>query len=184
MAGKIQKKSLQSRAEGISVSLPVSSCDLSSAYEKDFYKWAADQSRFLKQKEFTKLDIENLVEEIESLGSSERRALESHLKVLLMHLLKIKYQPDYRTRSWEHSVKASRFQISKLLNRNPSMRKDLGETLSDAYYLARLKAADETSLPDSTFPEKCPWNFDECMADAGLPAEEKIIKEKKHEKNT
>lgn len=169
MSSAVKKKSTKRNLKNLSVS----------TYKKDFYKWISNQSELLKRGDYSKLDIENLVEEIESLGISERRALESYLKVLILHLLKIKYQPDYRTRSWDNSVKASRYQINKLLERSPSLNKEKPEILEDAYYLARLKAVDETSMNESTFPDLCPWTFIECMTDAGLPTEQDKEKRKK-----
>jgi hypothetical protein len=65
----------------------------------DFYKWTHDQSDLLKRKEFNKLDIINLIEELESLGNSERSAIESHLTILFVHLLKIEYQPVMNCKS-------------------------------------------------------------------------------------
>ena len=62
---------------------------MNNTYQNDFCKWSVDQAHFLKSKEFEKLDIENIIEEIESLGRSEKRTIESYLTNLLMHLLKI-----------------------------------------------------------------------------------------------
>lgn len=170
MPAKITKKTIGAKPKQLQISVPKKRSIVSSVYEKDFYKWVFDQSQFLKLREYEKLDIDHLIEEIESLGNAERRALESYFKVLLLHLLIIKYQPGYRTKSWDNSVKASRFQINKLLEHNPSLNRKVPEIIGDAYYLARLKAADETSMSEDSFPIKCLWTFDECMKDAGLPA--------------
>ena len=62
-------------------------------YDTDFYQWTQTMALALRQGHWQDLDIENLVEEIESLGRSEKRALKSRLEVLLMHLLKWAYQP-------------------------------------------------------------------------------------------
>lgn len=180
MSSKIKKRVIQKKPTSLSLS-PSSRTVSISTYEADFYKWTTDQSKLLKRGEYLKLDIDKLIEEIESLGNSDRRALESYFKVLLLHLLKIKYQPDYRTKSWEHSVKASRYQINKLLKRSPSLSNYLSETIKDAYFLARLSASDETSLNENRFPKQCPWSFEECMKDAGLVAEE-VSKGKKQKK--
>lgn len=69
------------------------------AYEKDFFKWTKTQANHLKKKEFSKLDIENLIEEIKSLGRSEKRAIKSYLANLLLDLLKIECQPGKHTKS-------------------------------------------------------------------------------------
>ena len=143
-------------------------------YEKDFYKWTKDQSLFLKKEEFTKLDIEHLIEEIESLGRSEKRTLKSHLEVLLMHMLKSKYQPKKHTKSWDLSIKNSRYKTESVLKDNPSLKPQLKEILKEAYFAARLDAALETGLEEKVFPEECPWKLEDI-----LPVEQKINKPKK-----
>ena len=55
-------------------------------YTQDFYGWTQDQANLLRTGRLSDLDIENLIEEIETMGRSEKRALESRLNVLLMHL--------------------------------------------------------------------------------------------------
>ena len=129
-------------------------------YEKDFYKWTRTQANFLKKEELDKLDIRHLIEEIESLGNSEKRALESHISNLFLHLLKIQYQPSMRSKSWDNSVKNAAFQIKKILKTNPSLRPKLKELTPDAYYVARLNASSETGLDESVFPKNCPWDIE------------------------
>lgn len=126
-------------------------------YNKDFFKWTRDQMKFLKNQEFEKVDIDNLVEEIESLGNSEKNAIESHLIILFLHLLKIEYQPAMSCKSWSNSVENAKFRITRLIQKNPSLRKKISELLPDAYFSARLRASSETGLEKETFPEECPW---------------------------
>ncbi len=132
-------------------------------YEKDFYGWTRLQANLLKNQEFEKMDIDHLIEEIESLGNSEERALESHISNLFMHLLKIKYQPAMHTRSWDNSVKNASFQSEKILKKNPGLKPKLKEITKDAYYSARLKASSETGLETDIFPKKCPFKIAEII---------------------
>lgn len=134
-------------------------------YEQDFYGWTRMQSRLLKKQEFSNLDIENLIEEIESLGRSERRTLESYLEILLMHMLKVEYQPAKHSKSWDLSIKNSRQKFKKVLKQNPSLKPKLPEILKDAYESARLDAALETKLEEKKFPVNCPWTMDEILAE-------------------
>src|SRR5205085_7862178 len=97
-----KKRSFAARPNKMSISSRMKETHL--AYENDFYKWTQNQIAFLQKKEFTKLDIDHLIEEIESLGNSEKNAIESHMIVLFVHLLKIKYQPAMRCKSWDNSV--------------------------------------------------------------------------------
>jgi len=119
------------------------------------------RSSCLKKGDFTKLDIDNLIEEIESLGRSEKRALKSYLEVLLMHLLKCKYQPQEHSQSWDLSIKESRHKAWETLKDNPSLKPKLKEIVLDAYFTARLKAAKETKLQEDTFPNDCAWTLSE-----------------------
>jgi hypothetical protein len=59
-----------------------------SDYGADFYQWTQMQAAALRAKDFAALDLDNLAEEIGSLGRSDRRAIVSHLECLLLHLLK------------------------------------------------------------------------------------------------
>jgi hypothetical protein len=133
------------------------------SYKKDFYKWTKFQANFLKQGMFEKLDTENLAEEIESLGKSERNRLESFLEILLMHMLKVTYQPEKHTKSWDHSIEYSRHKVKKVLKENPSLNPELKEILKEAYFSARLEAAHETGLDKKKFPKECPWTMEEIL---------------------
>jgi Domain of unknown function DUF29 len=77
-------------------------------YDSDFYVWTQDQAAHLRAKKWPALDVDNLAEEIESLGRSQRKALRSHLRNLLIHLLKWTYQPDQQPqhgRSWRAAIR-------------------------------------------------------------------------------
>lgn len=132
-------------------------------YEKDFFDWTTMQASLLKKGEYKKLDIDHLVEEIEALGRSERRTLESHLANLFLHLLKIKYQPGKHTRSWDLSIKNADYHAKKVYQQNPSLKQHLPDIFADAYYTAKLKACDETGLEEDVFPEKCPWKVKDIL---------------------
>lgn len=163
---KVNKtKTIRHRPKNLSVSLPAKKKKETLEYEQDFYKWTIDQSKFLKKKEFSKLDIEHLMEEIEALGRSERKALESQFKRLLMHLLKIKFQPSHRSRSWDTSVRLAKMEIKETLEDNPSLKPKIALIFDRAYQAARLSAALETGLDENTFPKKCPWKSEECLSD-------------------
>lgn len=90
-----------------------------SNYETDFYTWTQQQAALLKSGRFSEADLENIIEEIETMGRSERRALENRLTVLLQHLLKWEYQPSRRGRSWTLTMRQQRLKFVKVLNENP-----------------------------------------------------------------
>lgn len=134
--------------------------------EKDFCMWAENQSIFLKKGEFEKLDIENLAGEIEDLSKRERDKLTSYIEILLIHRLKMKYQIEKHTRSWELSIKESLYRINKCLEQNPSLQPKLKEILNEAYYTACIKAERETGLEEKTFPKECPFPINEIFINA------------------
>ena len=129
------------------------------SYDTDFYTWTQQQATALRAKDWPGLDVANLAEEIESLGNEQAHAVESHLVIVLTHLLKWRYQSERRSRGWRTSVRVGRQQIARRLRRNPGLRPDLPTFLTNAYDDARTRAMDETDLPLATFPEVCPWTL-------------------------
>lgn len=130
-------------------------------YEKDFYGWTQEQAALLRAGRLTDLDINNLIEEIETMGRSEKRELESRLTILLLHLLKWKYQEVRRGRSWQLSIVEQRLKFSQTLEENPGLKPQLNDILASAYKYAVLQAARETKISGHVFPEVCPWTLEE-----------------------
>ena len=130
-----------------------------SLYERDTYAWSIEQAALLRAGRLSEADIENIAEEIESVGRSEKRELESRLRVLLMHLLKWQFQPERRSGSWRATIETQRIDATKLLSENPSLKATLHETTAHAYRLAVIEASAETGLRRSAFPPACPWSF-------------------------
>lgn len=141
----------------------------SSSYDRDFHAWTREQADMLRSGRLAALDVEHLVEELESMGSRERRELTSRLKVLLAHLLKWQYQPQRRSRSWEATLKEQRLSLQDLLDDNPSLRPTLPEQIARAYRLGRLLAVRETDLDESTFPAACPYSPEQVTETDYLP---------------
>lgn len=138
-------------------------------YDTDLYAWANTNAELLRQGKYQHIDVGHLIEEIEDMGKSERRSISSHLKNLLMHLLKWQYQPVLRSNGWLLTINNSRDHISELIQDNPSLAL-LPEHSMDATYLkARRDAALETGLPAETFPVSCPYSSSQALADDWLP---------------
>jgi len=137
-------------------------------YEQDFYHWTQDQAAQLRAKAWHALDIEHLAEEIESLGRSERFAIESHLINLLTPLLKYRYDPATAPRRlWRLSIRHARREIAK--RAQGSLQQYPAQYLPIAYLQARKDAADETDLPLTTFPETCPWTAERILEEDFYP---------------
>jgi hypothetical protein len=140
-----------------------------SDYQKDFYSWTCEQAELLRAGRFNELDVFNLIEEIETMGRSEKRELESRLTVLLVHLLKWQYQPTRRGRSWQLTIQEQRLEFSDVLNDNPGLKPQLQALLTHSYQKAKIRASKETGLDLDVFPIACPWEFAQLMDDAFLP---------------
>ncbi len=133
------------------------------AYEQDYAGWVEDTARAIEEGRFSEIDRVALADEVRDLGKSERRELESALRVLLLHLLKQRYQPEKRTKSCEASIRVQRKHFSKFLRESPSLRPELSELVADAYDSARIEAEQETGLDLDTFPEICEWTVAEVL---------------------
>lgn len=134
-----------------------------SLYEQDFYMWIETTAQQLKEGKFDEVDLTNLIEEIESMGRSEKRELKSRLIVLLMHLLKWQYQPEKRSESWRSTISEQRICIEGLLEDSPSLKPLISEVFDDCYQKARLKAADETGIKLNFFPKESPFSLEETL---------------------
>jgi hypothetical protein len=91
-------------------------------YDRDLYTWCMDQAALLRAGRLDSVDLANVAEEIESLGKEQENALESNLRVLLLHLLKWRYQPGRRTRSWNGTIVRERGNYERRLGKNPGLK--------------------------------------------------------------
>jgi len=132
-------------------------------YETDFYGWIQSQANALKAGNFARLDLDNLIGEIEDMGKSQHRELESRLDILLMHLLKWRFQPEMKTSSWSTTIEVQRNELGKLIRDNPSLKSRLPAAFESSYKFAIRLAATETGMDKSTFPGRCPWTFEQVM---------------------
>ncbi|MBD1804997.1 DUF29 domain-containing protein [Microcoleus sp. FACHB-SPT15] len=140
-------------------------------YETDFYAWIQEQAKLLRHQQWSKLDLPNLIEEIESLGKQQRAELRNRLKVLIGHLLKWEYQPERRSRSWLMTIRVQRRDTQELLEENPSLKPYLEEALQKIYESGRDLAVGETNLPLKSFPENCSYTLTEIFRDGFYPGE-------------
>ncbi|MDJ0573572.1 MAG: DUF29 domain-containing protein [Xenococcaceae cyanobacterium MO_234.B1] len=108
-------------------------------YDTDYHQWIQETVLALKDRRFNVIDWDNLIEEIDSMGKSERRALISLLTRLLEHLLKLSYWEAEKKRCgnhWASEIVNFRFQIENRLEDSPSLRKELPAMYDKAYPVA------------------------------------------------
>jgi hypothetical protein len=139
--------------------------------EEDYALWSKEQGALLRARKLDHIDIENIAEEIESLGKSQKREVESRLDVLVMHLLKWERQPEYRSRSWALTIKTQRRELARLFRDSPSLRSYPAEILADEYLLAREKASIETTIFLELFPSACPYSIEQILDETFLPGD-------------
>ena len=140
-------------------------------YDTDFYEWTQEQARLLRDRRFADLDLENLIDEVQSVGNSERREVRKRLIRLISHLLKWKYQPGRRGNSWRRTIRDQRREIDDVVAASPSLRRRPAEWLEGCYDAARLAASDETGIDFTLFPEACPFTIEEVLDSDFLPLE-------------
>ncbi|MDJ0544625.1 MAG: DUF29 domain-containing protein [Microcystis sp. M53601_WE4] len=128
-------------------------------YVRDFALWIEATVKQLKSGDLSQVDLENLIEEVESLGKSQRKAVDNFLTRLLEHLLKRCYVvlPDCY-RGWEIEIRNFRNDLKKEFKYSPSLKRFMIEILEECYREA-LEAVKE-DYPDSNFPDVCPFAED------------------------
>jgi hypothetical protein len=149
----------------------------SALYDQDFERWASSQIELLRRGETKHLDIPHLIEELEDMGKSSLRELESRFIILIAHLLKWQYQLDtlidrwraFEGKSWRKTIIEQRTQVQFLLAKVPGLKNSLELARKEAYPAARRLALKETGMPAETFPELCPYSVEELLDDDFLP---------------
>ncbi|MBS3028810.1 MAG: DUF29 domain-containing protein [Dolichospermum sp. DET50] len=124
-------------------------------YDQDYYLWLRTTINQLRTGQFSVVDLENLLEELETMGKSEKRAIESLLTKLLVHLLKLKCWDSERERNqghWLGEIRTFRRQITKSLKDSPSLKPYILEIFDECYQDARKEASDRSQLPIDIFP--------------------------------
>lgn len=144
---------------------------MTSLYDTDFYAWTQQQATLLRAEEFAEVDWNHLIEEIETLGRSERNEVRNRLIVLIMHLLKWQYQPELQSRSWVATITVQRDDLAALLADNPTLNAQLTDFVTDVYPRAVKRAVQETGLRVTTFPANCPFSAEEIMDESFWPGE-------------
>ncbi|NJN74621.1 MAG: DUF29 domain-containing protein [Limnothrix sp. RL_2_0] len=132
-------------------------------YDADYFQWIEETLTKLKASQFSEVDWENLIEEIEDMGRSEKRAIYNNLKILLLHLLKYRYQKEKRSKSWRSSIREHRQRLYRAFKESPSLTRYFESIIDESYEDARGLASDETGLDIDKFPKECPFSTEEIL---------------------
>lgn len=143
-------------------------------YEADFYAWTEEQAALLRrmaeERVNTRLDLENLAEEVTDLGNNVLEVVEGNLVQVVVHLLKLEWSPQRDPRNhWTAELAAFRGNALRRLERAPSARKrvDLGRVYRDAVRIVRPYFGGIGMMPD--FLIDCPYTIDEMLDHDYLP---------------
>jgi Domain of unknown function DUF29 len=140
--------------------------------EQDFHGWLLDQAAALRARDYESLDWDHLAEEIEGMAVGERREMRNRLTTVFTHFLKLHYQPEEvrRHNSWRSSIIEGRRQMLNILDDSPGVfQGKREEVLTKTYNDARKDAALESGLSLSTFPEVCPWTYEQVVDEDFFP---------------
>lgn len=124
-------------------------------YDQDYYLWLKTTINQLRANQFSQVDLENLLEELETMGRSEKHTIENLLVKLFEHLLKLQFWQGERERNqghWKGEIREFRRQINKQLKSSPSLKPYILEIFDECYEDARKEASDRSQLPLETFP--------------------------------
>ncbi|RFP13602.1 MULTISPECIES: DUF29 domain-containing protein [unclassified Duganella] len=133
------------------------------SYDDDLALWIDAQVQLLLDRRFSELDMENLIAELDAMKKREIRALKNRLRVLIMHLLKCRYQPEHPQNKWRATLIEQRERLAMLLEDSPSLRASLPEYAQQAYPIAVKLASAETGLPALAFPTENPFSIDQIL---------------------
>lgn len=138
-------------------------------YEADFYAWTQAQAEKLRARSMNAIDWDNLAEEIESVGRSEKNEIRNRLIVLLQHLLKWEFQAERRGNSWLTTIGEQRTHINGVIETSPSLWRYPEEVFAAAYGIARRRTWAETGLSLKIFPETYPYPIESVLSDDFMP---------------
>ncbi|MEA5617884.1 DUF29 domain-containing protein [Cronbergia sp. UHCC 0137] len=129
-----------------------------SLYERDYHEWVENVVKNLRARDFDRLDIKNLIEEVESLGISDKNEILSRLATLLEHLLKRIYvDMPQEFNGWERTIREQRRRIKRSLKISPSLARFFVEVFDYAFEDALDEVRQEKGYKSVTFPHT--WQF-------------------------
>jgi hypothetical protein len=143
-----------------------------SLYDQDFYRWVQQTVHALKNRELEQVDWENLIEEIDSMGRSEKKELKSRLLVILEHLLKLMFweaEKAQNSRGWRNTIIEQRSQLELLLDDSPSLRPWCKSFLWNSMPRLEARFCRKSDLPSSCIPTLPPFSADDALNTDFLP---------------
>lgn len=143
---------------------------MSNLYEDDVIAWAEQQASLLRAGRWSELDVDNIAEEIEDVGKSEKRELQSRLALLIAHLLKWAYQQHMRGHNWVYTIREQRAAIDLGIVKSPGLQSVLADPawVQQTYHHAKVKAYED--MHDAILPDELPWTMEQILSSDFMPA--------------
>jgi hypothetical protein len=143
-------------------------------YDRDYQLWLETTLEQLRNSEYSQVDWENLLEEIEGMTRSDKRALKSLLTRLFEHFLKLAYwesEREYNQAGWKGEVRNFRVQIKDLLEDSPSLKPYLQEIIDKSYKNAVRITSDKMQISPKKLPSDPIANVEQILDEDWLPIE-------------
>jgi hypothetical protein len=138
-------------------------------YAEDIYAWARTTAALIRAGKWDEVDAALVAEEVEDVAASTYRAVSSAVYQILVHLLKWRYQPRRRSRSWQVSLVEHRNRVPRGVRQMRSLATQIPAMIEAEYPAACHKASVQTGLPLTTFPETCPWTEPQVLSQDFYP---------------
>jgi hypothetical protein len=140
-------------------------------YERDFHAWLMEQAEKLRARSHNDIDWDNLADEVESVGRSQRDEIESRLALIIQHLLKWQFQPGRRSESWRITIGEQRIWIARIIKSSPSLKRYPADIFPDAYKDGRRRAINETGLQAAVLPADPPFTIEQALDESFFPGD-------------
>jgi hypothetical protein len=143
---------------------------LKALYEQDEHLWLTETIELLKENRLEELDIENLIEELESLSKRDKNRVESFLRQIIVHLLLLQYwttEYEYNYRHWQGEIATFRIQLNRSLTTN--LKQNLLDNLEDIYQESVFIVNQKKGLDLAIFPLTCPYSLEKLLDQNWLP---------------
>ena len=141
-------------------------------YEKDFLRWTEQQVAALRAGKLADIDAESLLEELEDMGNERKEALQSLIRMVIIHLLKLQYSTASDPRAgWKDEVGEFRDQIETKLDNTPSLNHFINALFQNAWKQARKRAVNSLKEHGEfvEIPTDCPYSLEQVLNEDFFP---------------
>lgn len=135
--------------------------------DEDFYSWCKKNAEVLRRGQMidTDLDYLDLAEELDFMSASVEREVKNRLAIIIAHLLKIKFEPQRKSRSWLLTIDEQRDETKITIKKNPGIKHKLDRIYLEAYNSSKYIFQRDTLIDKKELPEECPYSLENLLDD-------------------